>query len=158
MPVKQEISLAQRRITHGVYVISAKLGDKVNAMTAAWVCRASFEPPLVTISVGKTRYSHDMIRDSGVFAVNVLGSDNIETGRHFGLKTGKKTDKFAGIDYDTKATGCPILKDAIAWMDCKVVSFHDAGDHTLFIGEVVDGGVLKEEAKGIIYEKESFFK
>jgi len=99
-----------------------------------------------------------MIRDSGVFAVNVLGHDNIETGRHFGLKTGRKTDKFAGVDYDTKATGCPILKDAIAWMDCKVVSFHDAGDHTLFIGEVIDGGVLKEDAKGIIYEKESFFK
>ncbi len=158
MTVKKEISQAQRRITHGVYVISAKLGDKVNAMTAAWVSRASFEPPLVTVSIGKTRYSHDMIRDSGVFAVNVLGPDNVETGKHFGLKTGRKTDKFADVAYDTKATGCPILKDAIAWMDCKVVSFHDAGDHTLFIGEVVDGGVLKEEAKGIIYDKEGFFK
>lgn len=157
MPVKPEVSLAQRKIVHGVYVISTRLGERVNAMTAAWVARASFEPPLITVAVGKTRYSHDMIRDSGVFAVNVLGEDNIPAGKHFGLKSGRKTDKFEGVEYDTSVTGSPILRDALAWMDCKVVSFHDAGDHTIFIGEVLEGGVNRDEPT-LIYDKESFYK
>ncbi len=156
MTVKPEISLALRRIIHGVYVISTKNEGKVNAMTAAWVARASFDPPLITISVGNTRHSHGMIKNSGVFAVNVLSAENIPTGKHFGLKSGKKTDKFAGVDYDVKATGSPILKDCIAWMDCKVVSSMEAGDHTLFIGEVLDAGVIRE-AQTLIYDKEKFY-
>ncbi|MFQ5736931.1 MAG: flavin reductase family protein [Thermodesulfobacteriota bacterium] len=157
MSIKPEISKAERRITHGVYVISSKLGERVNAMTAAWVSRASFDPPLVTVAVGKTRFTHDMIVKSGVFAVNVLGPDNMDTGKHFGMKTGWKTDKFAGLEYDTKATGAPILKDCIAWMDCRVVSYNYAGDHTLFIGEVIDGGVLRDTAP-LVYDKDSFFR
>ncbi len=158
MAVKEEISLAQRKIIHGVYVISTALEGKVNAMTAAWVSRASFSPPLILVSIGKTRYSHDMIIKSGVFAVNVLSDKNIETGKHFGLKSGRKTDKFLDIAYDTKVTGSPILKDCIAWMDCKVVSYHDAGDHTIFIGEVLDGGVLREGEETLIYDKERFYR
>jgi flavin reductase (DIM6/NTAB) family NADH-FMN oxidoreductase RutF len=157
MTVKQEISLAQNRIIHGVYVISTALEGKVNAMTAAWVSRASFSPPLVSVSVGKTRYSHDMIIKSGIFAVNVLSKSGVETGKHFGLKSGKKTDKFQGIAYDTKATGAPILRDCTAWMDCKVVSYHDAGDHTIFIGEVLDAGILREE-ETLVYYKDSFYR
>lgn len=156
--VKPEISAAQHKIIHGVYVISTKLGDKVNAMTAAWVARASFSPPLITVSVGKTRFSHDMIKASGIFAVNVLGADNIDVGKHYGLKSGAKTDKFAGVEYDTKATGSPILRDCIAWMDCKVVDSLDAGDHTVFIGEVLDAGVMAANAQTLIYNRDSFFR
>lgn len=158
MSSSPEISHALKKIIHGVYVISTRHEGRVNAMTAAWVARASFEPPLITVSVGTGRFSHDMIKGSGVFAVNVLGPDNIETGKHFGLKTGRKTDKFAGIEYDTKATGSPILKDCLSWIDCKVVSYHEAGDHTLFIGEVIDGGVLREDAPTLIYDRDSFYK
>ena len=158
MTVKPEISHAERKIVHGVYVISTKLNDRVNAMTAAWVARASFDPPLVTVSVGKARFTHDMIRDSGVFAVNVISPEAIDTARHFGLKSGRKTDKFAGIGYHTSVTGSPILKDCIAWMDCAVVSATDAGDHTLFLGEVLSGWVLDEKAPTLIYDRDSFFK
>ncbi|MBI5885711.1 MAG: flavin reductase [Deltaproteobacteria bacterium] len=156
--IRPEISASQKKIIHGVYVISTRLGNKVNAMTAAWVARASFSPPLITVSIGKTRHSHNMIKESGVFAVNVLGNDNIETGKRFGLKSGAKTDKFAGLEYDTKATGSPILRDCLAWMDCKVTAFHDAGDHTLFIGEVLDAGVLRHDAPTLIYDRDKFFK
>jgi flavin reductase (DIM6/NTAB) family NADH-FMN oxidoreductase RutF len=155
--IKEEVSKAQKYIAHGVYVISTVHEGRVNALTAAWVARASFVPPLITVSIGKTRFSHGMILDSGVFAVSILAPDEIEMGRHFGLKTGRKTDKFEGIDYETRVTGSPILKKCIAWLDCKVVSFHDAGDHTIFIGEVLDGGVNREGASTLIYDRESFF-
>lgn len=157
MTIKPELSLALRRIIHGVYIISTKNDGKVNAMTAAWVARASFEPPLITIAIGNTRHSHEMIKKSGIFAVNVLSVENIMLGKHFGLKTGKKTDKFADMDYDVKATGSPILKDCTAWIDCKVVSSIEAGDHTIFIGECLDGGVMRE-ADTLIYDKEKFYR
>jgi len=156
--VRPEISASQKKIIHGVYVISTRLGGRVNAMTAAWVARASFSPPLITISIGKTRHSHEMIKESGVFAVNVLGDDNIDIGKHFGLKSGAKTDKLAGVEYDTKSTGSPILRNCLAWMDCKVTGSLDAGDHTLFIGEVLDAGVLRDDAPTLIYDRDKFFR
>lgn len=158
MSVKPEISHAEKRIVHGVYVISTRHEDRINAMTAAWVGRASFEPPLITVAVGKTRYTHELIKDSGVFAVNVLGPDAVATGKHFGMKSGRKSDKFEGVEYLTSVTGSPILKDCIAWMDCTVITTCEAGDHTLFVGKVLDGGVLDEDASTLVYDKETFYK
>jgi len=155
--IKEEVSRAQKYIAHGVYVISTAHEGRVNALTAAWVARASFVPPLITVSIGKTRFTHGMILASGVFAVNILSPEDIEMGRHFGLKTGRKTDKFEGIDFETKVTGSPVLKECIAWLDCRVASFHDAGDHTIFIGDVLDGGVKREGAAPLIYDRDSFF-
>ncbi|MEK6760289.1 MAG: flavin reductase family protein [Deltaproteobacteria bacterium] len=156
--VSKDISLAQRKIIQGVFIISTRSGEKINAMTAAWVSRASFTPPIITVSVGKTRYTHDLISASGVFAVHVLGHEHIAIGKHFGLKSGRKTDKFAGMDYETKATGSPIIKDCLSWMDCKTVGEIDAGDHTLFVGEVLAAGVIKEDGVPLAYERDSFYK
>ncbi len=157
MSAKPEAVLAQKKLVNGVTVVSTKLNNRVNALTVAWVSRVSYAPPLLMVSIGKTRHSHDMIKESGVFAVNVLGSESKETAKHFGLKSGKKIDKFEGIEYDTKVTGSPILKDCVAWMDCRVVSHHDAGSHTVFIGEILDGGVTVERTP-LVYDKESFFR
>lgn len=156
MPAGPEMTLAQQKLINGVTVVSTILGAKTNALTVAWVSRVSYSPPLVMIAIGKTRYSHEMIKESGVFAVNVLSAADIETARHFGLKSGRKTDKFKGFRYGTKATGSPVLDDCIAWMDCRVVSKHDAGSHTIFIGEVLDGAVKRDEA-ALVYDKEKIF-
>lgn len=157
MAVKREISEAVKKLVHGVYVISTVHEGRVNAMTAAWAARVSFTPPLVVASVGLQRYTHDMISSSGVFAVNVLGPDNIDLGKHFGLKTGRKTDKFEGVDYVTKATGSPVLPGCVAWLDCRVYGAHEAGDHTLFVGEIIDAGVIRD-VEPIVYDRDEFFK
>jgi flavin reductase (DIM6/NTAB) family NADH-FMN oxidoreductase RutF len=157
MAVKPEIGEAQKKITHGVYVISTVHDGRVNAMTAAWVSRVSFVPPLVMVAVGHARFTHPMIAGSGVFAVNVLGPENMELGRHFGLKTGRKADKFEGVDFDTRTTGSPILPGCVAWLDCRVHSQHEAGDHTLFLGEIVDAGVF-DDTTPLVYDRGDFFK
>lgn len=153
---RKEIDETFKKLTNGVYIITTKYNDKVNGMTAAWVTRVSFVPPLVLISIGKTRFSHDLIKNSGVFAVNILKEGQVEIGRHFGFQSGKKVDKFAAIQYDTKVTGSPILRDTAGYLDCKVVSFFEAGDHTVFLGEVLDASMDKD-AKPLIYRKEEFF-
>jgi len=153
----EEEGRAAKKIVCGVYVISTCSGERVNAMTAAWVMRASFSPPLVTVAVGRERFTHAMIIDSGVFAVNVLGPGGEETGRHFGLRSGRDLDKFKGVDYETRVTGSPILKDAVAWLDCTLHSHHEAGDHTIMVGEVVGAGVRGDDTPPLVYDRAAFF-
>jgi flavin reductase (DIM6/NTAB) family NADH-FMN oxidoreductase RutF len=143
-------------IQNGVFVITTKDGEKLNGMTAAWVTRVSFSPPLLAVSIGKTRYSHEMIERSGIFAVNVLSEGQVPEGKHFGFLSGRKTDKLKDIEYTTAETGSPILKDISAYMDCRVTGACDAGDHTIFVGEVIDSEVY-EENRPLIYRHEDFF-
>ncbi len=143
-------------ILNGVFVITTKRGDKVNGMTAAWVARSSFNPPMLSISIGKTRYSHDLIKESGVFAVNILSEKQIAQGKHFGFKSGRKTDKFKDIEYTTCKTGSPILKDIAGYLDCKVVNSCDAGDHTIFVGEVLDAKAYENKLP-LLYKHKDFF-
>ncbi|HIE09743.1 MAG TPA: flavin reductase [Armatimonadetes bacterium] len=146
---------AFRKFTYGVYVVGAKDKGRVNALTCAWVMRVSFSPPMVAVAVGKTRYTHDMIKNSGAFSVNVLAEDQVELGRHFGLKSGREVDKFANIPYREGRTGSPIIEGVSAWLDCRLVHAYDAGDHTIFVGEVVDAGV--SEKKALVFDPRDYW-
>ena len=148
---------AFRQILNGVFVITTAKGDAVNGMTAVWVARSSFKPPLLSIAIGKPRYSHDLIKESGVFALNILSEGQIAQGKHFGFKSGRNTDKFKDIEYTTSKTGSPILKDIAGYFDCRVFSSCDAGDHTIFVGEVVDAEAY-ENKPPLLFKHEDFFK
>jgi len=143
-------------MTSGVYVVTTRLKDRINGMTAAWVMRVSFKPPLVAVSIGKERFTHNLIKESGVFAINILKEGQEQIGRHFGLKSGRHVDKFMGMDYFTLKTGCPILPDTAGYLECRLFSFHEAGDHTLFLGEVVEGSSFFG-SKPLLFRREDYF-
>jgi uncharacterized repeat protein (TIGR04076 family) len=105
-------------------------------MSAAWVSRSAEQPFYLMASIWKKNLSHDLIKESGVFAVHVLRNDQVAVARHFGKQSGRDVDKFASIPYRTDKTGAPILSDCLAYLDCRVVSATDSGDHTIFVGEV----------------------
>lgn len=151
----QEVTFAA--LVHGVYVVTTRLGDKVNGMTAAWVSQVSLNPLLVMVSIAPPRYSHDLIKKSGVLAINVLTTAQVELGKRFGYKSGRKVDKFAGLDYLTATTGAPILPQAYAYLDLKLVKTFTAGDHTLFVGEVVDAKILHPQEQALVFKKTDFF-
>ena len=136
---------AERKLISGVFVIGSKRKNKVNALTAVWVSRVSFNPSLVMASIGEGRYTLDMIKESKVFSVNILGKSQVDAVKHFGFQSGRNANKFEKIDYETSKTGSPLLKDCIAWMDCEVVGEYKTGDHVIFIGKVVDEKVLSDE-------------
>jgi len=146
-----------RALVHGVYVVTTRLGDRVNGMTAAWVSQVSLKPLLLMAAIAPARYSHDLIRESGVFAVNVLTREQVDLGKRFGFQSGRRVDKFAGLDYLTATTGAPILPQAHAFIDLKLVDTFTAGDHTLFVGEVVEAQILHPETQPLIFAKEDFF-
>jgi flavin reductase (DIM6/NTAB) family NADH-FMN oxidoreductase RutF len=129
----------------GVEVITTRLGDRINGMTAAWVSRASEQPFLTMISVYKENFSHGLISQSRIFAVNFLADGQQSLAIHFGRQSGREVDKFRKVDYFQDRTGSPILSASLAFLDCRVVAELDSGDHTIFLGEVLSGRVM---AKG----------
>jgi len=152
-----EINEVFEKIVKGVSVIGMKCGDDINGMSAAWVCRVSHVPPLVMVSIGLQRYSHDLMLNGGNFSVSILGEGQIELGRHFGRKSGRDVNKFADVPYKTAVTGAPIIIDSIAYMDCKITDHLQAGDHTIFVGEVLEANILKPDINPIIYNPEDYF-
>ena len=144
-------------LVHGVYVVTTKLDEVVNGMTASWVSQVSLDPLLVMVSIALPRYSHRLIKDSGIFAINVLTSSQVDLAKRFGYKSGRKVDKFAFLEWTTTATGAPILPQAYAYLDLKLVEAFPAGDHTLFVGEVLDAKILHPLARPLVFKKSDFF-
>jgi flavin reductase (DIM6/NTAB) family NADH-FMN oxidoreductase RutF len=136
--------IVARALLHGVYVVTARHEERQNGMTAAWVSQVSFRPPLVMVSIAPERYTHELIERSGHFAVNALHEGQTELARGFGFRSGRKTDKLAGVPHHAAANGSPVLDEALAYLECRVVDRVTAGDHTLFLGEVVGGDVLND--------------
>jgi flavin reductase (DIM6/NTAB) family NADH-FMN oxidoreductase RutF len=137
---------ALQHITYGLYVIGSKGKGDSNGMTANWLTQISFDPPLVALAVEATAHTRTLIGESKIFSVNVLPpgapEDLLVAFTKPQKRVGNKFEKYETAD--GKATGAPILKDALSFFECKVIDQRKAGDHILFIGEVVNAGVLKE--------------
>ncbi|MEM2123607.1 MAG: flavin reductase family protein [Candidatus Bathyarchaeia archaeon] len=144
------------KVLNGVAVVSSRKGDKINGLAVAWMTQVSYRPPLVAVSVGKARYTHEMIESSRVFAVSILHEGQIEIAKLFGLQSGRDMDKFAQVAFETKVSGSPVLKDCLAFLDCKVESSLQVGDHTIFIGSILDAGIKRDE-KPLIYNPEDYW-
>jgi flavin reductase (DIM6/NTAB) family NADH-FMN oxidoreductase RutF len=133
------------------------VGEKVNGMTAAWVSQVSLKPLLVMVSIAPARYSHTLIKESGIFAINVLTSDQAELAKRFGFKSGRQIDKFASLDWVPASSGAPVLPQAYAYLDLKLAHTYTAGDHTLFLGEVVEAKILHPQSQPLVFNKKDFF-
>lgn len=138
---------ALRKITYGVYIVSSRIGEKLNGQVANTVFQVTSEPPRIAVCINKENFTHECIRSSGSFSVSVLRKETPMTliGR-FGFISGRNVDKFEGISYKIGSTGAPIvLNDSVAWLEASVLSSLDVGTHTLFIGELVDAEVLSDD-------------
>ncbi|MGC8849952.1 MAG: flavin reductase family protein [Candidatus Bathyarchaeia archaeon] len=144
------------KVLNGVAVVSSRKGDKINGLAVAWMTQVSYQPPLIAVSIGKARYTHEMIESSKVFAVSILHEGQLEVAKLFGLQSGRDFDKFAHAPYEIGVTGSPILKDCLAFLDCEVESSLQVGDHTIFVGRILDAGV-KGDKKPLIYNPEDYW-
>lgn len=126
-------------ITHGVYVIGVRDGEQRNAFTAAWVMQVSFDPLLLAISINPEHYSYRLLKNSGICTVNVLNQNQYAIAEHFG-RSGK--DKMAGFQWIADQTGAPILTTSLAYFDCVVSHYAEAGDHQIAVCRVVNAAEL----------------
>ncbi len=133
-----------RMLTYGLYVIGVKERETVHAFTGTWFSQASFKPPLVMLGVSGAGRSAHMIREAGVFSVNILGQGQREIAQNFFKCPDPADGKFGVVSYEVGTNGCPLLKEAPAFLECRVVEIVEKGDHLVVIGEVTKAGIRKE--------------
>ena len=141
-------------LTYGLFVLTAKEGEKDNGCIVNTVQMLTSDPTRVVVFVNKSNYTEGMISRTGLFNVSILQKDTpFALFKHFGFQSGKDTDKFAGRVYPRSENGLYyIYENANAYLSCKVVGEHDYGTHTLFVGEVLEGKVLSSQ-KSLSYEQ-----
>ncbi len=130
-----------------VYAVTTKFGDKINRQIAVDVIGFTFlkKWPRAAIFLGKDKFTHGLILQSGVFALNLLSVKQMELVRNFGMRSGKNADKFAGVGHFTAKTGSPIIDGCAGYADFKVIEKLDLGDHTMFYGLAVDNRLVSDE-------------
>jgi hydroxymethylglutaryl-CoA lyase len=129
---------AMGQFASGVTVVTTKHGDAPIGITASSFTSLSVNPALVLVSLDKKLFTHNVIAESGFFAVNVLSARQLEIGMRFAGMKPEIKNRFEGLQTHTAVTGSPLLPDSLAWIDCKVWNMYDGGDHTIFVGEVKD--------------------
>jgi flavin reductase (DIM6/NTAB) family NADH-FMN oxidoreductase RutF len=115
-------------------------GWKPNLITIAWIGSVCSDPPMLSISVRPERYSHDIIKTTGEFVVNVPSADQAKTTDWCGVVSGRETDKFSagGITAaPALKVGCPIVAECPLNIECRIKKSLPLGSHTLFLAQVV---------------------
>ena len=135
----------------GVTVLTTMFGDQMHGMTVSAFCSVSLEPPLVLATIEKTTRMHALLLESHLYAVSILGARDEATSRFFADDRRLAGVEFAPGSYRTGVTGCPILPHAIAFLEARVQSVYEGGDHSIFLGEVINAEVVRDEPPLIFY-------
>jgi flavin reductase (DIM6/NTAB) family NADH-FMN oxidoreductase RutF len=142
------------KMPSGLYVVgSTDKGERRNGMTLNWASQVSFEPKLLGISVEKEAFTHELIAAAGVFVLNIIDREDRAIVRKFTkpVDVDLAAQTLNGFDYfDGPATGAPVLSQAVAYLECEVRNPVDVGNHTLFLGEVVNTAFLKDEDTDVL--------
>jgi flavin reductase (DIM6/NTAB) family NADH-FMN oxidoreductase RutF len=125
----------------GITIVTAGQSNP-RGMTANSFTSVSLKPPLVLVCVLREAAMHDAIVDCGEFAVSVLSSKQEHVARHFANHSRPRGEgEFDVVDWAPGGhTGVPILADTLAWMECRLAAVYDGGDHSIFLGSVLDIG------------------
>lgn len=136
---------ALRLLTYGLYVVTAGDEERYAAGTITWLSQCSLQPPLVMCGVQRKSTLHKAITDSKAFAVHVVGKSQKKLATTFFKNPTREDDRLSGYEFRRGKTGAPLLADAAAWFECRVIDDVTHGDHTVFIGQVVDAGATSDD-------------
>ena len=153
-PNEERIKRSVHQMPYGMYIIGTARDGEPNGMIADWVMQVSFDPRLVAVAFENNAYSLGSVRNNKSFTVNLLPEAGMELAARFlqprdgGKIAGRSPEaaaqiheKMLDVPYRGATNRCPILADALSWLECEAEQFVPAGDHTLVIGRVLDGGV-----------------
>jgi flavin reductase (DIM6/NTAB) family NADH-FMN oxidoreductase RutF len=135
---------ALRMIPYGLFVLTSKNGDDVASGTVNWVTQSSFKPPMVAVAIKADSHPYGVVKASGSFAINVLSQDQKDVAQAFFMTVTPEGNQLGPVTIHPGATGSPIINEAPAFWECRVVSVTEQGDHHVFLGEVIEAGVQGE--------------
>ncbi|MDM9381821.1 diflavin flavoprotein [Chlorogloeopsis sp. ULAP01] len=149
-----DLDKALGKLSGGLYIITAKKGDVKSAMLASWVSQASFKPIGISIAVAKDRAIESLMQVGDKFVLNVLEEGNYQgLMKHFLKRFAPGADRFEGVRTQAAENGAPILTDALAYMECEVLSRMDGGDHWIVYSTVYAGRVSKPDALTAVHHR-----
>ena len=127
-----------KTIPYGFYITGVVGSNgEANGFTTNWVSQVSFSPQQLIVAVRKDQHTHDLIEDSGVFSLNFLDTDQEDLAQKFTQPLEHGDGRVGDSPYTTGETGAPLFEEAFAHLECRVAGKMEAGDHTVYLGEVV---------------------
>ncbi|MEB3273553.1 MAG: diflavin flavoprotein [Prochlorothrix sp.] len=142
-----DLDKALGRISGGLYILTATKSDVKGAMLASWVAQASFEPLGFTVAVAKDRAIESLMQVGDRFVLNILEEGKYQPlMKHFLKRFPPGADRFAGVKTRTAANGSPILVEALAYLECEVMTRMECSDHWVVYAQVNQGKVSNPEA------------
>jgi flavin reductase (DIM6/NTAB) family NADH-FMN oxidoreductase RutF len=145
----EELREVMRRFPAPVAVVTTELDGERFGLTVGSLVSLSLEPPLVGISIGKDSSSHEPIRLAGGWAVSLLAASQAHVAQHFARSGIPPVALWVGVDIRDGSRG-PLLEGGLGWLECRTVSQHEAGDHTIFVG-AVESLELGAPGEGLVY-------
>ncbi len=141
------------KLTYGLYLVTSSHGDERNAYIANTVFQVTSQPPRMAISCHKENFSAGLLERGGSFGISVLQKDTpVEFIRRFGYQSANDSPKFKQLNFRKGITGVPVVYDhTLAWFECRIVQKVDTDTHWLFIGEVIDFGMLSSYEEPLDY-------
>lgn len=137
----------------GVTVVTTNVGGVVHGMTANAFASVSLDPLLVLICVDQQASMHGLLPQAEGFAVTILSAEQEHLSAWFASRDRPAgEDQFAQISWEpAPTTGCPVLTEGVAYVDCLIHERHEGGDHSIFLGEVVDLGPLRTDVDPLLF-------
>jgi 3-hydroxy-9,10-secoandrosta-1,3,5(10)-triene-9,17-dione monooxygenase reductase component len=135
----------------GVTIVAGMLQGRPVGMTANSFTSVSLEPPLVLFCAKPWSATLESVRRSGAFVVNVLGEDEQELSHRFACDERGQGGRFMAVGYELGETGSPILRRAVAWLDCLLEAEHPGGDHVIVVGRAVRLGIPAPDRAPLVF-------
>lgn len=155
MPIDDaQFKLAMSHFASGVTVVTTEHDGIRYGMTVASFCSVSLHPALVLVCIENSVRTHDAIQEAARFGVSILAESQAEISGRFASK--KIEDKFDGVAVREGELGVPLIDGAIFTLECRVHSALPGGDHTIFVGEVVDARTSEHADRPLVYFRSGY--
>mgnify|MGYP006268525163 CR=1 FL=1 len=137
---------ALQKLGYGLYVVCSRKEDKFNGQIANTLFQVCSEPPVIAVAINRQNLTHEFISKSRAFTGSILSQEApLPFIGNFGFKSGRQFDKFKGVHYKLGETSVPIVLDhTLAYLEAKVLNQIEVGTHTVFLGEIVGGDIVKD--------------
>ncbi|KAM3091715.1 diflavin flavoprotein [Phormidesmis sp. 146-35] len=142
------------RVVGSLCVVSAKQGDTTSGVLTSWVSQATFNPPGVTVAIAKDHADGVLDHAGDRFVLNIL-KEGRNLRRHFMKPAAPGENRFADVDTQEASNGCPVLSEALAYLECTVQNRMECGDHWLLYAVVESGKVLEQKGVTAVYHRKS---
>lgn len=124
------------RFATGVTVVTTCQGTRRAGITVNAFASVSLDPPLVLVCIDRTSHVHDVLLESGIFAVSILTQEQAELSSCFASNSDYRYTSFCGAASHTEATGAPVLDESLGFVDCRITDVYPGGDHSIIVGRV----------------------